>query len=148
MMFFLRLYRLLPMLAVLVVTALVIYFVTSLRSTKPQAKSNVLMFFTWAFGILTAVFALGTLYAALEQNVQVTELIGSFAVACLIFLIITRICYRVFVSHYPNYAWKPTRARVITRFEEAVKRVIDGLRGKSPDTVNVEGKDGNEDIRR
>ena len=141
-MFFIRLYRLIPMLAVLLVTAIVIYFVTSLRSTKPQAKSNVLRFFTWAFASMTVAFALVTLYAWAEHNINVTELIGSFAIACLIFLIITRICYRVFISHYPNYAWKPMRSRVIPWFEKAWKSVRSRFGGKPvEEPVDVEGTD-------
>lgn len=151
MMFFLRLYRLLPMLAVLVVTALIIYAVVSMRSTKPNAKAAVIKFFTWAFAILSVVFAIGTIYAWAEQNTQVTELIGSFFIACLIFLGVTRICYRVFISHYPNYASKPVRSRVITWLETTGKRVRRWWRRQRgiideemlPE-VDVEGKDTGE----
>ena len=129
-MFFVRLYRLIPMMVVLIVTAIVIYLISSLRASKPQAKSNVLLFFTWSFVVLTIAFALVTLYAWAEKNTNVTELFGSFCVACLIFLVITRICYRVFVSHYPNYAWKPMRARVIPWFEKAWKTVRTRFGGK------------------
>ena len=122
-MFFVRLYRLVPMLAVLLVTSIVIYVFVSMRSTRPQAKSAVLKFFTWSFVVTTVVFALATLYALLEKNTQVTELMGSFAIACLIFLVITRICYRVFISHYPNFAEKPTRARIVHWWEELVRAI-------------------------
>ena len=120
-MFFVRLYRLVPMLAVLIVTSIIIYAVVSMRSTRPHAKAAVLKFFTWSFIITTVVFALATLYAVLEKNTQVTELMGSFAIACLIFLGITQICYRVFISHYPNFAEKPMRSRVITWWESTAK---------------------------
>ena len=120
-MFFVRLYRLVPMLAVLLVTSIIIYAVVSMRSTRPQAKSAVLKFFTWSFLVTTVVFTLATLYALLEKNTQVIELMGSFAVACLIFLVITRICYRVFISHYPNFAEKPTRARIVHWWEKTAK---------------------------
>ena len=142
-MFFVRLYRLVPMLVVLAVTAIVIYAVTALRTSKPQAKSNVLLFFTWAFIILSVVFLIGTVYAWAEGNVQVTELIGSFLIACLFFLVITRICYRVFISHYPNYAWKPSRSRVITWAEQAWKNLRARLGGKRDEPpIDVEGTDG------
>ena len=141
-MFFLRLYRLLPMLIVLAVTAVVIYFVTTLRASKPQAKNNVLLFFTWAFIILSVIFAIGTIYAWAEGNTQVTELIGSFLVACVIFLAITRICYRVFISHYPNYAWKPSRSRVILRIEETWHHIRERFGGKKrEEPVDVDGVD-------
>ena len=155
MLFFIRLYRLVPMLAVLVVTAIIIYFVVSMRSTKPNAKAAVLKFFTWAFIITSVVFAIGTVYAWAEGNTQVTELIGSFCVACLIFLGITRICYRVFISHYPNYASKPVRSRVITWAERTAKRVRRWWRRQRgiiddemlPE-VDVEGKDTGEPRRK
>ena len=141
-MFFVRLYRLVPMLAVLLITSIIIYAVVSMRSTRPNAKAAVLKFFTWSFVITTVVFALATLYALIEDNTQVLELMGSFAVACLIFLIITRICYRVFISHYPNYAWKPMRSRVIPWFEKAWKSVRSRFGGKPvEEPVDVEGTD-------
>ncbi len=149
-MFLVRLYRILPMLIVVGVTALIIYFVVSLRSSAPQAKSVVLRFFTWTFGILTVALALFTLYAVLEGNAQVTELIGSCAIAALVCLIITRVCYHVFVAHYPNYAWKPTHSRTISRIEEAVNNFMHGLgfkskEGKEP--IDTEGEDGNVELR-
>ena len=145
-MFFVRLYRLIPMMVVLIVTAVIIYLITSLRSSKPQAKSNVLLFFTWAFVVTTIAFALVTLYAWAEHNANVTELFGSFAVACLIFLIITRICYRVFISHYPNYAWKPMRARVIPWFEKAWKSVRSRFGGKPEERpIDAEVTDSSKD---
>ena len=122
-MFFVRLYRLVPMLAVLLITSIIIYAVVSMRSTRPNAKAAVLKFFTWSFIITTVVFALATLYALIEDNTQVLELMGSFAVACLICLVITRICYRVFISHYPNYADKPVRTRIIHWWEQAAKTI-------------------------
>lgn len=146
-MFFVRLYRLVPMLVVLGVTAIVIYLITSMRSTKPQAKSNVLLFFTWAFILTSIVFLIGTIYAWAEGNVQVTELIGSFFVACVIFLIITRICYRVFISHYPNYAWKPSRSRPITWIEQTWKNLrsrFGGTRPEAPIDAEATGTRGEE----
>ena len=141
-MFFVKLSRLIPMLVVLGVTALIIYFVTSLRSSKPQAKSNVLLFFTWSFIILSVVFGLATLYAWAEGNTNVTEFLGSFLVACLIFLVITRICYRVFISHYPNYAWKPSRSRVIHWFEDLWHRVRERFGGEAYEApIDAEGQD-------
>ena len=134
-MFFVRLYRLVPMLAVLLITSIIIYAVVSMRSTGPNAKAAVLKFFTWSFVITTVVFALATLYALIEDNTQVLELMGSFAVACLIFLVITRICYRVFISHYPNYADKPVRTRIIHWWEKAAKTIRNWWRRQKGEEV-------------
>ena len=134
-MFFVRLYRLVPMLAVLLITSIIINAVVSMRSTRPNAKAAVLKFFTWSFVITTVVFALATLYALIEDNTQVLELMGSFAVACLIFLVITRICYRVFISHYPNYADKPVRTRIIHWWEQAAKTIRNWWRRQKGEEV-------------
>lgn len=142
-MFFVRLYRLIPMMAVLCITALIIYFTASMRSTKPQAKRAVLKFFTWSFIVLSAVFLLATLYAVLEDNAKVTELMGSFLIFTLFNLGITQICYAVFIHHYPNFALKAQPARTLHWYD----KVADWFRrAKNPDracdeVVDATGED-------
>lgn len=119
-MFFIRLYRAIPMLIVLAVVSGIIYGVSLLSSSKPQAKSNVLRFLNWACIILGVFFLLATLYAWLEHNMNVTELLASFLVLAVVLLIIVQLCYRTFVKHYPNYAWKAQKAHTITDFEKFI----------------------------
>ena len=130
------------MLVVLGVTAAIIYAVASMRSTKPQAKKAVLKFFTWAFIVLSVVFLLATLYAVLEDNLNVTELMGSFLVATLIFLGITQICYGVFIKHYPNFGLKAQPARTLRWFDKVAAWF---RRAKDPasaqDVVDTPGED-------
>ena len=119
-MFFIRLYRAIPMLIVLAVVSGIIYGVSLLSSSKPQAKSNVLRFLNWACIILGVFFLIATLYAWAEHNMNVTELLGSFLVLAVVLLIIVQLCYRTFVKHYPNYAWKAQKAHTITDLEKFV----------------------------
>lgn len=99
-----RLTRIIPLLIVLAVVAAIVYLVAMWRYSPNKAKEILIRVFTWFTGILSAVFALISLYTLLDGNVAVLELAGSFLATSLIALAIVRICRAVFVKNHPN--WK------------------------------------------
>lgn len=98
-----RLLQSLPLVILLVVLALVIYFVVSWVRSPQRAKEVLIQFFTVFNIILSAFFLLASAYAFFEGNQSVLELTGSFLVVAVLALIITRICRWRFVKNNPHY---------------------------------------------
>ena len=109
-----RLSRTIPLLIVLAILAGVVYGVVLYKSSPNRAKEVLIKLFVWICGVLTAVFALLTVYAVAEGNVAVAELWGTFGATTLIGLGITLLCRWRFVKNHPNYKEEMTaKAKVI-----------------------------------
>ena len=90
-----RLYRVLPLLAILAIIGIV-------------AKEAVIKIFIALNGGLSILFALATLYAWIESNAFVADFFITCLATTLIMLGITFICRRNFLKHNPNYRWRLT----------------------------------------
>ena len=124
-----RISRIVPLLILLAVIAVIVYFVMSFRYSSSRAKATLIKVFTWLNGVLTIVFVLVALYALIDKNEVAAELSLSFGVVTLIGLGITRLCNHVFKKNHPHYSDTVTQATVInesiaTRFSEAFKRAL------------------------
>lgn len=115
-MIFARLSRVLPLVIVLVVIAVVAYFVMQFKYSPPRAKSILIRVFTWITGVISAFFALACLYALIDGNMAVLELFATFLATGLICLAITRICHAVLVRHHPEYKRRAQKTTGTERF--------------------------------
>ena len=103
-----RLYRMLPLVVVLALIAVAVYFFVSWRHTPTHAKHALIKVFTMLGIGLTGFFAAATIYAILDGNAFVAELFLIFAVFMAILLGITLLCRRAFLKKHPNFKWKLT----------------------------------------
>lgn len=111
-----RLYRVLPLLAILAIIGIIVYIFMSWRYTPARAKEAVIKIFIALNGGLSILFALATLYAWIESNAFVADFFITCLVTTLIMLGITFICRRNFLKHNPNYRWQLTdRAKKVPR---------------------------------
>lgn len=106
-----RLSRIVPLLIVLAVIAAIVYLVAAYRYSPNRAKEILIKGFSWLTGGLSGFFLLATAYAWFEQNEAVFDVAGSFLIASLVALAITRICHLVFVHNHPNYRMKPVKTK-------------------------------------
>ena len=118
MAFFVRIYRIVPLVAVLIILAVVVYLVASFKFPSPKAKKIVIDMFYVITAVLCVFFILATLYAVLDSNMFGVELFASFFAVALIGLIIVAVCNHKFLKHYPQYKDKAVPARVHTWFEK------------------------------
>ena len=114
-----RLYRILPLLIILGIVALIIYFIASWRYTPARAKEILIALFSWINIGLSGFFLLATVYAALEGNWFVAEFFVWFLVTTLLLLLITYLCKRSFLKHHPNYQWKVNVSGIKERLARA-----------------------------
>ena len=91
-----RLYRVLPLLAILAIIGIVVYIFMSWRYTPARAKEAVIKIFIALNGGLSILFALATLYAWIESNAFVADFFITCLATTLIMLGITFICRRNF----------------------------------------------------
>ena len=103
-----RLYRVLPLLAILAIIGIVVYVFMSWRYTPARAKEAVIKIFIALNGGLSILFALATLYAWIESNAFVADFFITCLATTLIMLGVTFICRRNFLKHNPNYRWRLT----------------------------------------
>lgn len=108
-----RLYRILPLILILAVIAIIVYFVLTWRYSSNKAKEVLIRVFTVITIALSVFFGIVTLYAVFEQNVPVIELTGSCLAIGLIGLLITRICNAVFRKHHPNFRVVTGKATIV-----------------------------------
>lgn len=113
---FVRLTRALPLLAILAVVAVVVYLVVSWRRSPARAKEILIKAFTAINGVLSAFFALASIYALVDRNLDVFDLFFTFFLTAAIALGITLICRAVFLKHNPAYRFKPVKATPIRRW--------------------------------
>lgn len=105
-----RLSRVVPLVIILALIAVVAYLVISYRRSPARAKEILITIFTWLCGIITAFFAIVSLYALFEGNEAVLDLAVSFMAVGIIGLAITRVCNYVFLKHNPHYKDKAQKA--------------------------------------
>lgn len=103
-----RLYRIVPLLIILAIIALAIYFFVSWKSTPARAKEVLIKVFIVLNGGLSAFFLLATLYALLEGNLFVSEFFVTCMASTLIVLAIAFVCRARFLKNNPNYRWRIT----------------------------------------
>ena len=126
-MFFIRLTRIIPFVIVLAVVAALIYLIARFRLPSAHAKNVVIQFFTAITAVLSVAMLLIALYGAFDGNEFAVELFGSFFVAALLGLIITRICNWRFVKKYPQYAMKAQNATTRTMWDD-LKMLVKNLK--------------------
>lgn len=137
-----RLYRILPLLAVLAVVAVAVYLIMSFRYSSERAKATLIKVFFWLNAVLSVAFLLVTAYALLERNEAVTELFGSCLAVTLIGLAVTLVCRAVFRKNHPRYGESVAQATIIndslgSRFAENLKKAV----GEAvKDTINPKRK--------
>jgi len=124
-----RLYRIIPLLILMAVVAAIVYVIMSFRYSSDRAKDALIRVFTWLTIVLSAFFALATLYAIFEDNTTVIELAGSCLATTLVGLVITRICNHVFRKNHPHYGEEVAQATIVnetitSRFAEAFKQAL------------------------
>lgn len=103
-----RLSRSVPLLVALVLLAFIIYFVVSWRSSPTRAKEVLIRVFTVLCSALAIFFILASIYAAIDGNQPVLELVASFAGVSVLGLVITLICRWRFKKNHPHYRFAPT----------------------------------------
>lgn len=111
-----RLFRTLPLLAVLAVVAAIIYVVVSWKHSPARAKEILIRAFTVITGVITGLFALASLYAWFEHNADVFDLFFTFFLAAALALVVTQVCRAVFLRHNPAYRLKPMKAKPVRRW--------------------------------
>ena len=112
-MFFVRLYRVLPMIAVLAVAAGIVYAIALVLTSPPRAKEIVIKCFLVLCGILCVGFGLASAYALFEGNSDVFELMICFFATAVVGLLVTLLCRAIFLKHNPAYRTKATKAHVM-----------------------------------
>lgn len=108
---FARILRSLPLVILLVVLAVVVYFVVMYRSSPNRAKEVLIRMFTTVGLVLFGFFLLVCIYAFAENNTTAFDFAAGFLVVSLITLAIARICRAVFIKHNPKYKKKATKSR-------------------------------------
>ena len=73
-----RLSRIVPLIIVLALVAGVVYVVAMFLYSPTKAKEILIKLFTFLMSVLSAFFALASLYALLEGNIDVLELRQAF----------------------------------------------------------------------
>lgn len=104
-----RLIQAWPLMVILGLLAVVVYFVVSWAKSPTRAKEVLIKLFTVLNAVLVVIFTLASLYAFFEHNMNVFELTASFDLIVIIALVITRICRWRFVKNHPNYKEKPAK---------------------------------------
>lgn len=102
-----RLSRVLPLIIVLVILAIVLYFVIAYVKTPTRAKEILIKVFTVVCTIISVVFALGSIYAWVDNNMPVFELALSCFIIGIVGLAVTLICKFIFVKNHPHYRYRP-----------------------------------------
>lgn len=106
MAFLVRISRLIPVLLVMGLLAVVLYYAVAYRRSHTQAKLILIKVSTIVNGVLSGVFALISLYAIGEHNIPVFELFFSCFLIFFIALVVTRVCNAVFLHHHPIFKKK------------------------------------------
>ena len=105
-----RISRIVPLIIALAVIAGAVYVIAMLLYSPTRAKEILIKLFTFLMSLLSAFFALASVYALVDGNFDVFELTVSFLATTLIGLAVTLLCRRSFIKHNPNYRKKPEKA--------------------------------------
>lgn len=106
MAFLARVSRVIPVLLIMGLIAVGLYYGIAYRRSTTQAKIILIKLSTIVNGILSGIFALISLYALGEHNIPVFELFFSCFLIFFIALAITRICNAVFLHNHPIFKKK------------------------------------------
>lgn len=123
-MFFVRMIRLVPLVAILLFVGFVIYLVAQAKYSPNKAKSIVLKVFLWICIVLIMFFLLCCIYSLLDNNISVFELFLSFAAVPAFGLVIVLICTYVFYKHHPNYKLEAKKTNQTESFKDFWKKRI------------------------
>ncbi|MDO5329177.1 MAG: guanylate cyclase [Coriobacteriia bacterium] len=130
-MFFVRMIRLIPLVAIILFIGLIIYLVAQAKYSPNRAKQIVIKVFFWINIVLLAFFCLSCIYAILDKNEAVLDLFASFAAVPALGLIITLICRAVFLKHHPEYKNGAVKTSHNVSFKEFWKqKAIDFIKNK------------------
>ena len=121
-MFFVRMIRLVPLVAILLLVGLIIYLVAQAKYSPNRAKQIVIKVFFWICVVLSSFFILACLYALADKNIAVLELFASFAAVPLTGLLITLICRAVFYKNHPEFKGKATKTSNNETFSQFWKK--------------------------
>lgn len=112
-----RLVRSIPLLIILAVAAVIVYFVVSYMRSPAHAKELLIRLFTWITGAISVFFLLVTLYALFENNAGVLDLGVVFLITGLIGLGVVQICRWRFRKNNPHFSKTPnTTATTASKF--------------------------------
>lgn len=111
-----RLSRVVPLAILLAVVAGIIYLVVTYRHSPARAKEVLIAAFTWICGVLSAFFALASVYAFFDNAPAVLDLTLSFLAVTLIGLGVTRLANYRFLKHNPAYRKKRLAATTRRRW--------------------------------
>ena len=100
--------RSLPLVIILAILAIALYFFLSWRKSPARAKEISIKVFLVLCSVIAIAFALISIYALIDGNMAVLELAASCAAVGIVGLIITLICRYFFRKHNPHYKWEPT----------------------------------------
>ena len=126
-----RLSRIFPLIALLVVAAVVLYAVVAWRSGPNRAKEVLIRVFTVIGAAICAFFLLAAAYAAIERNWTAVEIAFTFGSVGLVALVVARICRWRFVRNHPAYKDDAVQAEVVNPplWQRIVERLVRSLRG-------------------
>lgn len=111
-----RLSRVVPLAILLAVAAGIIYLVVTYRHSPARAKEVLIAVFTWICGVLSAFFALASVYAFFDNAPAVLDLTLSFLAVTLVGLAVTRLANYRFLKHNPAYRKKRLAATTHRRW--------------------------------
>lgn len=124
MMFFVRMIRLVPLVAILLFVGLIIYLIAQAKYSPYRAKQIVLKVFFWICIVLTAFFVLCCIYSILDKNIAVLELFASFAAVPAFGLLIVLLCRAIFYRHHPEFKDKANKTNHNESFTQFWKKRI------------------------
>lgn len=107
-----RIYRLIPLVIVVLLIAAAIYLVVQAKHNPQKAKLSVIKFFMYACLMLMVFFAIWALYAIFENNTPHTELSVSGVVLFGVILLIDLWVRHAFLKKNPKYKRPAKKARL------------------------------------
>ena len=120
--------RSLPLVIILILLAIGLYFFLAWRKSPTRAKEILIKVFIVICSAIAIAFGLISGYALLDGNIAVLELAASCAIIGIIGLVVTLICRYVFRKHHPHYKFEPTeKARPITNKPDMLSTVTNIL---------------------
>ncbi len=113
--FIARIYRIVPLIVVLIVVAIAVFAYVATTRNGTKAKEVVLKMFWWISAIGSALFLLATLYAVVDKSQLGVDLFATCLAMTLFTWLIDVICGKVFEKHHPHYRVSPTRPKAKTK---------------------------------
>ena len=111
-----RILRSIPLLILMAVLAVVLYFVISFKRSPAHAKETLIKVFTALSTGIIAFFGLVSLYAVFESNANVLDIAVCFAAVGVVSLGVTLGCRHRFLKNNPQFKNKPMKATTKRRW--------------------------------